>query len=142
LPPGFLPQHILHCPDRGGLHVRPTVNGGLLLGSHDADLRFVREGDAAILAIKQDMFRRLSAHLKVDLTPLAGQASHVVGVRPVPGDGRPVAGFVQEDVYLLASHSGVTLGPRLAQIVAEEVAEPVLNDRLSNYRPTRCNLAA
>jgi glycine/D-amino acid oxidase-like deaminating enzyme len=61
-----------------------------------------------------------------------------VGQRSLPADGLPVAGFADPDgrLYLLATHSGVTLAPLLGALAAREIlGEPV--PELAPYRPGR-----
>jgi glycine/D-amino acid oxidase-like deaminating enzyme len=62
-----------------------------------------------------------------------------VGWRPLPGDGLsavgPVAGL--EGYYLVFTHSGVTLGPLLGRLVAEEVTTGQVPPPLAPFRPDR-----
>merc|ERR1719253_1645631 len=57
--------------------------------------------------------------------------------RPMPRDGLPVAGFVGPGLYAVASHSGVTLGPLLGELVAGEISRGVRYDLLESFRPAR-----
>lgn len=54
--------------------------------------------------------------------------------RPMPTDSRPVVGWVTERVYALLSHSGVTLAPLLAELVARDLSDAD-EERLTPYRP-------
>lgn len=47
----------------------------------------------------------------------------VVGQRAMPEDGRTIAGFVPQApwLYVVATHSGLTLAPFLGEAVAEEI---------------------
>lgn len=60
------------------------------------------------------------------------------GVRPVPRDGYPVAGFdpAVGNLYHLVTHSGITLAARLARLVTEELAGGDAAP-LAPYRPDR-----
>jgi len=65
--------------------------------------------------------------------------SIVVGVRPVPPDGLPMVGNVPgvERMYVVATHSGITLAPILGKYVAQEIVGKVSVDMLDKYRPNR-----
>ena len=62
--------------------------------------------------------------------------------RPVPQDGMPVVGACGPDgVFAAVMHSGVTLAPVMAEILAQEVMGQTLNTQqaelISRYRPDR-----
>lgn len=62
----------------------------------------------------------------------------VLGERAMPADGLTIAGFTESipHLYVVATHSGITLAPLLGKLVAREVngsKQPVLNP----FRPTR-----
>ena len=58
-------------------------------------------------------------------------------VRPMPQDGLPVVGYVDQGLYVVVTHSGITLGPLLASLAAGEIAEDMEVEILSPYRPSR-----
>ncbi|MFD2417213.1 NAD(P)/FAD-dependent oxidoreductase [Amycolatopsis pigmentata] len=61
-----------------------------------------------------------------------------LGLRSLPADGHTVAGLDDSgSVYILATHSGITLGPLLGKFAAREILhdEPVA--RLRDFRPQR-----
>ncbi len=58
-------------------------------------------------------------------------------VRPMPQDGLPVVGYVDQGLYVAVTHSGITLGPLLASLAAGEIAEDMEVEILSPYRPSR-----
>ena len=60
--------------------------------------------------------------------------------RPVPQDGKPVLGFIADGIYVASLHSGITLGPIVAELVAAEISGQLGNAQaalLSPYRPER-----
>jgi glycine/D-amino acid oxidase-like deaminating enzyme len=61
----------------------------------------------------------------------------VSAVRPMPSDGLPVVGFVEQGLYVAVTHSGITLGPLLAALAAGEILQHVDCDLLAPYRPSR-----
>lgn len=61
-----------------------------------------------------------------------------IGVRPIPADGYPIAGFDPDTdgFYSVVTHSGITLAARLGILVAEDIATGNC-PALELYRPTR-----
>lgn len=78
---------------------------------------------------------------RVVLPDLAGASveSCVLGVRSIPEGGYPVVGPMPglEGLYVIASHSGVTMGPLLGRLAAREILHGDIDDRLFPYRPSR-----
>jgi glycine/D-amino acid oxidase-like deaminating enzyme len=62
-----------------------------------------------------------------------------VGQRVLPIDGFPILGFLgsYRNLYVAATHSGVTLAPIIGQYATQEVLDGVVSDPLSPYRPGR-----
>lgn len=62
-----------------------------------------------------------------------------VGYRPMPLDGYPVLGFVEEapNVYMALTHSGVTLAPIIGQLASIEILDGADVEILARYRPGR-----
>jgi len=130
------PLHrVVHSP---GIHLRPDASGGLLLGAEDVDT----------LAANADAPRPPS-ELAALLLERAGRvfpsARHVkvvdarIGVRPMPGDRHTIAGRIPGFVngWVIATHSGVTLGPLLGRLLADEIVRGVPSSMLTPFRPER-----
>lgn len=64
-----------------------------------------------------------------------------VGHRVIPGDGMtaagPLFGAPCDSVWAVVTHSGITLGPWLAEVIADEIVAQKLDARLAEFRPTR-----
>jgi glycine/D-amino acid oxidase-like deaminating enzyme len=60
-------------------------------------------------------------------------------VRPMPADGFTLAGPVAErpGLYLVVTHSGVTLGPLLGELAAGEITTGEGSPLLDQFRPAR-----
>lgn len=115
------------------LNVRPDGGGRLLL--HALDL------DGAVDPVAPpppDLVRTALERLVDVLAPVDGLEMERawVGQRAIPGDGRTVAGFTSSQHYVVATHSGVTLAPALADLVAGEVFG-VESSLLAPFRPDR-----
>ncbi len=60
--------------------------------------------------------------------------------RPVPADDLPVVGALAEGVYVAVLHSGITLGPIMAELIAADIDGKLSNAEgamLAPYRPHR-----
>jgi len=104
------------------LNVRPAGGGRLMLQALDldstADPRNVPAADSELGAT---FLKRLSGVM--DGTEGAVIEKIMVGQRVMPEDGRTIAGPVPEMpwMYVVATHSGVTLAPYLGEAVAAEI---------------------
>jgi glycine/D-amino acid oxidase-like deaminating enzyme len=106
------------------------IHGGLHGGAEDRSLGQT-EGE-----IQQVMAKA------VDLWPaLEGVAVREVrrGRRPIPADGQSILGFTDAvpNLYLAATHSGVTLAPLIGELAAIEMLDGVSVDLLTPYRLER-----
>jgi glycine/D-amino acid oxidase-like deaminating enzyme len=57
--------------------------------------------------------------------------------RPVPGDGLPAVGRVSPGLWLAVMHSGVTLAPIVAELLAAEILGLQADPLLSSFAPGR-----
>lgn len=65
-------------------------------------------------------------------------AHQAMAMRPVPGDGLPVAGPGPiPGLWIAVMHSGATLAPVVAELLAAEMAEGTENAYLADFRPVR-----
>jgi glycine/D-amino acid oxidase-like deaminating enzyme len=69
----------------------------------------------------------------------AGLATARIGVRPVPADDVSIVGALPglANAYVVATHSGVTLGPLLGRLIAEEVTTGRPAAQTAPFRPDR-----
>jgi glycine/D-amino acid oxidase-like deaminating enzyme len=122
------------------LNLRPDGGGRLLLAALELNTRAPADQTDADGAFADEVLRRLrvlvrgSEHARIERV--------VLGVRALPADGLTVAGTdTSGHVYILATHSGITLGPLLGRLAAQEI----LNDQpatiLREFRPQRFTAA-
>ncbi len=119
---------------RREIHLRQCPDGRFMIG--EGDQESLAEDDSQAHA--DDLLARACQHLP----ELAGaQAVPVpVGWRPMPLDGYPVIGFATAvpNLYVVLTHSGVTLAPALSQLAALEICDGARADAvLGPYRPER-----
>ena len=66
---------------------------------------------------------------------------HVAANRPVPGDGLPVAGPSRiSGLWIAVMHSGATLAPAVAALLADEMRSGLESPLLAEFRPARFGL--
>ena len=134
-PPAQPLQRVVHAP---GVHLRPDVSGGLLLGADDVDAPAAQADSPTTLdALAASLLERASRVM------LAARGVKVidrrVGVRPMPADRHTIAGRVPgfDNAWMIATHSGVTLGPLLGRLIAEEIVDGASHAALAPFRPER-----
>jgi glycine/D-amino acid oxidase-like deaminating enzyme len=75
------------------------------------------------------------------LPDLAGAAIEQVtlGYRVMPADEYPIIGFAEAcpNLYVVATHSGVTLAPVIGELAAIEILDGIQQPQLAHYRPSR-----
>lgn len=136
--PFRLVRHVLYTGDNA-FHMRPEPGGGIRIGSEDAD----PEGEApddrealvlALLARARALIPAIGGD--TPLEALARECTGRIGVRPVPADDRTIIGPVgaAPGLYVIATHSGVTLGPWLGQLAAEEITSGAMPHELAPFR--------
>ncbi|NSC20242.1 FAD-binding oxidoreductase [Streptomyces albus subsp. chlorinus] len=119
------------------LNVRPEGGGRLVVQGLDLD---AAADPAAVPAPDGPQAQELCARLRnlLEGTEAARLESLRVGQRALPADGLTVAGFHTDGVvYALATHSGITLGPLLGRLAAEEVVAGKESPLLAAFRPGR-----
>jgi glycine/D-amino acid oxidase-like deaminating enzyme len=138
-PPAQPLGRVVHAP---GIHLRPDAGGGLVLGATDID-GFITETSppATASAIAERLLER-AQHVFPPAKDVRLVESRI-GVRPMPSDGHTIAGLLPgfANAWVLATHSGVTLGPLLGRLAAAEIAGGAESAELAPFRPTRFTAA-
>ena len=127
------PTRIMHTP---GVYLRP----------HAGELVHLEAPDAAVdLHTPEPDLRHWAAELLsrargvVDGLDDACVTGYRVCVRPMPADGRSIVGWLPgaNGVYAAVTHSGVTLGAHLAELITAEVLGGGAEPELAPFRPDR-----
>ncbi|HEY8744391.1 MAG TPA: FAD-dependent oxidoreductase [Chloroflexota bacterium] len=130
------PRSVVHAPD---VQFRPEAGGRVVLQADDIDTLVdpTTPRDPNLPACRE-LWRRACAYLP-DLSG-ASIVEARVGVRALPTDGYPLVGYAPGcgNLYLAITHSGMTLGPLLGELVAAEVLGAAPDPRLATFRPDRC----
>lgn len=121
----------VHAP---GVHFRPDGGGRLVLSEGAHDLVWSESADPWPA---ERSLRAAASHLPA-LSGARVEATRV-GVRPMPRDQRPMVGGLPgaDGLYVVVSHSGVTLGPLWGRMAAAELMDGVRDRRLEPFRPAR-----
>jgi glycine/D-amino acid oxidase-like deaminating enzyme len=123
---------VVHAP---GIHLRPDAGGGLLLGAEDVDGLAANSGSPASLST---LLLERAGRVFPAARPLRVVDSRI-GVRPMPGDQHTIAGRIPglANGWLIATHSGITLGPLLGRLMADEIVRDKPSSTLTPFRPDR-----
>jgi glycine/D-amino acid oxidase-like deaminating enzyme len=120
--------------------VRPTPTGSLVLDSAWSEDEVVVAEDGSF-EVQDSTVRGLldEASAVLDGTPTLELESYGVGPKPIPGDGEPVFGQLDEvpGYYVAFSHSGATLGLIAGELLAEEIVSGMPHPLLETFRPGR-----
>lgn len=124
---------VVHTPT---VNLRPLGTNGVHLEAADVDAA-LRTEPAVLDHGAQTLLER--ARAVVPTLREAEVTRSQVCVRPLPVDGYPIVGTPRDaaGLYLVVTHSGVTLSAYLAKLVAREVLGGVPVPELADYRPDR-----
>ena len=124
----------VHHDDK--MNIRPDGAGRIMMRHYDFD-EMVSE-DTPVDPIPSFLDSLLERVVKV-VPGLAG--THIesvrIGVRPIPADGLSAIGPLVPGLYVIASHSAVTLGALFGRLAAQEILTGEVDPRLADFRPTR-----
>jgi glycine/D-amino acid oxidase-like deaminating enzyme len=136
-PVGSELRAVLNTPN---VSLRPTPDGGLAMDS-DAAAQEVIGDERSGYEVKDTTVEDLMAHASAILAghPRLEAEWYGVGPKPIPGDGDPVLGPVEEvpGLSVAFSHSGATLALISGELLAREVATGVPSPLLAAFRPSR-----
>ncbi len=136
-PAGLPLRAVLNTPR---VAVRPTPTGALVLDSAWSEEEVVVRGDGSY-EVRDSTVRGLlrEASAVLDGHPDLVLDSYGVGPKPIPQDGEPVLGRLDEiaGYHLAFSHSGATLGLIAGELLAGEIVTGQPHPLLAPYRPGR-----
>ena len=124
---------MVHAPE---VYLRPHSGGLVHLEAPDVAVD-LHTPDAKLRAGAAELLRR--ARLVIGGLDDAEVAGYRVCVRPMPADGQSIVGWLPgaDGVYVVVTHSGVTLGAHLAHLITAEVTSGAPAAQLAPYRPAR-----
>lgn len=115
--------------------MRPELDGGVLFQAQDLS-------EDVLPSVPEPVRREFQSRVETLLTRRERNvelAEVRVAYRSLPIDGYSIVGYLdaRSTVYAAVTHSGVTLGPLLGRLVAEEMLLDKVSDLLSDFRPER-----
>lgn len=130
-------QAVLNTPRAA---IRPNP-GNTIAVDHDwyeADIVAQQDGHYSIDASVVRQLMTEAGQLIGDGKPLVAK-SWKIGLKPIPGDGEPVAGELESvpGCFVAFTHSGATLALILGEILAQEMLTGVKHPMLASFRPER-----
>jgi glycine/D-amino acid oxidase-like deaminating enzyme len=139
--PQRLVRHIIYIMGTDAIHILPAPNGGLKIGADDTDglvadnpaPQRVREAALKLLRRTQALVPSFVGESCIDECQIG------IGVRPYPQDGKTLAGPLPgaEGLYVIATHSGVTLSPALGKLMSELIVHGDTPKQLEPFSLTR-----
>lgn len=132
-----LPVRISRVLTTPRINLRPDGGGRLMLHSPELDVSAgSATGEEASQATAHELACRLDEVLDLGQSAIE---SLRIGRRVLPADGLTVCGFTGEErrVYVVATHSGITLAPLLGRLVGAEMLEESESALLAGFRPDR-----
>lgn len=128
-------SRVVHTPD---VHLRPDGDGFILLHHDDTDHQL---GNRRQIGLDDPLVVDLLTRAQgvIDGLDNARVVDARIGVRPYPHDGRSCAGAVSTipGYYEAVTHSGVTLGPLLGQLLAQTIISGETDPLLAHFSPDR-----
>lgn len=135
-PQAPLLSHILATPDG---EIRQEPSGRLLMpvavGHQGDDAQSLTQTPVATAESAMSRLRAVCRGLEH-----ADWSEVIRAERPVPADNLPVVGALAEGVYAAVLHSGITLGPVIAELIVKDLTGKLANAdaaMLAPYRPDR-----
>ncbi|MBT3536644.1 MAG: FAD-binding oxidoreductase [Rhodospirillaceae bacterium] len=139
--PNLLPhrriRHVVYSSISPEIHMLPDFNGGLKIGSDETD------GMVTVDSTPDQLHNVASILLDraKDLLPgfpdrdCLDECTITLGIRPYPKDGHSLAGPLPgaKGLYVIATHSGITLAPALGGLMTELIATGQTPDMLKPF---------
>ncbi|MFJ6269843.1 NAD(P)/FAD-dependent oxidoreductase [Pseudarthrobacter oxydans] len=127
---------ITHIISGDGLLLRPARNGGIMFAEHPTPNNWDIH-DPRLWRVPSQLFDRVREFYPC-LSNVAIETVNL-GIRVLPEDGLTIADWIgqEKSIYAVATHSGVTLAPYLAQAITEEVIHGRRHDALAAFGLSR-----
>ncbi|TPI37365.1 FAD-binding oxidoreductase [Mesorhizobium sp. B3-1-6] len=125
----------LHADD---LDIRPDGAGRIMIHKVSVDLTFKKPQPLSPAGEEAKTLLEAAGKVLPSLRAVGVEAIRTT-VRPFPEDGYTCAGAMPDVAghYMAVTHSGVTIGPQLGRVVADEVVRGKIHDEMDTFRPQR-----
>jgi glycine/D-amino acid oxidase-like deaminating enzyme len=121
-----------------GVHCKQKLDGRVVVGGQIVSGVGTADGDVPQPGENGQRILREAARVLPGIRGVAVERV-TVGRRVMPVDEYPVIGFSDRcpNLYIAATHSGVTLAPLIGQLAALEILDGARVSALEQYRPSR-----
>ncbi len=130
-------RHLAYTDDGGEFHFMPDFNGGLRIASDVVDGQIIEDRSPAHLRdLAVGLLERMQGYLPgFGGAALVDDCQIAVGIRAYPEDGFSIAGALPgaQGLFVIATHSGVTLAPALGDLMAAAVAQGQVPEMLAPF---------
>jgi glycine/D-amino acid oxidase-like deaminating enzyme len=120
--------------------IRPTPDGGLAMDSAWSERAVDVDADG-VPHVAEEVITKLLAEASAVLAghPPLRSARVALGGKPIPGDGDPCFGAIDQvpGLFVAFSHSGATQGLVAGEVIAHEVLTGQVHDLAAAFRPGR-----
>lgn len=127
-------QHLIYMDGSEELHILPDFNGGLRIGSDDIDGLVIEDQSPKNLRkCGIELLRRAQIVLPGFISEsLIDDCKLAIGVRAYPEDGKTIVGAMpgSDGLYVIATHSGITLAPAIGSLLAKGICEGNMPEKL------------
>ncbi|TPK94493.1 MULTISPECIES: FAD-dependent oxidoreductase [unclassified Mesorhizobium] len=125
----------LHADD---LDIRPDGAGRIMIHKVSVDLTLKKPQPLSPAGEEAKTLLEAAGKVLPSLRAAGVEAIRTT-VRPFPEDGYTCAGAMPDVAghYMAVTHSGVTIGPQLGRVVADEVVRGKIHDEMETFRPQR-----
>ena len=134
---------IVYASHDHSVHMRPTPDGGLLIGDDEVDGWIsMQTSEQDIVKARKTLLSRAKHYLREIPDSLEfDQCEFGIGIRAVPNDDHTIVGTLpgSNNAYVVCTHSGVTLCLFLAELMIQSVSQGQLVKRLAPYSFNRFN---
>jgi glycine/D-amino acid oxidase-like deaminating enzyme len=138
-PSGVIVRAVVHEP---GLTMRTDGAGRMMIRSAEHDKKVDLDTPTVpVPELCNEILERAVARApKLKGVPL--EAARITK-RSIPKDSYPMVGPLPgwEGLYIIATHSGVTMAPLLARLLTREILDGQVDERLATFRPERLAVA-
>jgi len=123
LSPRHLVRRVIYWEEALDLHVLPHFSGGLRIGADDTDGMIAEhDNEKTRRAASELLLQRVRERITGFPDDISVDECHInIGIRVVPEDGHSIADLLPgaANLYIVATHSGITLAPVLGKLMAE-----------------------
>lgn len=130
-------NHLIYTLPPNEVHLLPTAQGGLKIGSDNVDAMIWDDRSTGAL---EKAGRTLLSQAERFLPGLTSRVSIKdcalrVGIRPYPEDGKSLIGALPgaQGLYIIATHSGITLAPIIAALMTQWIDTGTKPAQLAPY---------